>query len=237
MKTGWLTFAELVEAFVALGGEADWGDVQKQIAIGRRHPIAPYKTKNSYEGSLLQLLYQRCPGFRKYKGPAKFEKVGDSRYRLLDFDLRRTVPREARSPELGDLEDAVRRSREINEFARSPELVEQIKKMYGSECQRCGVRLLLPSGDIYAEAHHVRGLGDKGPDVLSNMLCLCANCHALLDLKAIHIERATLKVTAGHALGQEFLDHHNALFQKKWSACPRIAQGSLTSVPPATSRP
>jgi hypothetical protein len=50
------------------------------------------------------------------------------------------------------------------------------------------------------------------------MLCVCPNCHALLDLKAIQIERATLKVIAGHALGQKFLDHHNALFQKNWSA-------------------
>jgi hypothetical protein len=218
MKTGSLTLEELVEAFGALGGEADWGDIRNQIAVARQHSIKPYKTKVSYEGSLLQLLYQRCDGFRKYKGDAKFEKVGDSRYRLLDFDVQSRVSREAKPPELGNLEDVVRRSRERNEFKRNPKLVVRIKTMYGSQCQLCGTTLLLPSGEIYAEAHHVCGLGDRGPDDLSNMLCVCPNCHALLDLKAIQIERATLKVIAGHALGQKFLDHHNALFQKNWSA-------------------
>jgi len=237
MKTGRLTLEELVGAFRALGGEADWCAIRTRLAGGRQHSIKPYKTKDSYEGSLKQLLYERCPGSGKYRGDEKFKKVRDSRYRLLDFNLSSTVSSEERPSEPGDLEDALRRSREISESKRDATLVAQIKTMYGSQCQLCRKKLRLPSGEFYAEAHHVRGLGDGGPDRLSNMLCVCPDCHALLDLKAVDIPRATLIVNASHGLAQEFLDWHNARYKERWPVSPRTAQGSLTPASPATPRP
>ena len=216
MQTGSLTIEELVEAFVSLGGEADWGDVQTTILAERGNSTAPYKDKVNFDTTLWQVLYRHCPGFAKYTGNAVFQRTGNSRYRLLDFDPRDAELQGAKASELNDWEASVRRSRETSEFNRDAKLASEIKKLYGSQCQRCGTKILLPSGDAYAEAHHIRGLSDGGPDVLSNMLCLCANCHALLDLKAVRIDSLMLKSVAGHKPEQQFVDHHNALHQRRW---------------------
>ncbi|MFB0628196.1 HNH endonuclease [Streptomyces sp. AB3(2024)] len=38
-------------------------------------------------------------------------------------------------------------------------------------------------GRAYAEAAHIRSLGSSrgGADTIGNLLCLCANCHVLMD--------------------------------------------------------
>jgi hypothetical protein len=149
---------------------------------------------------------------------AVLQKVGHPQYTPLDPDPRGEGFPDAESSKLKDWEAAARWSRVTNGFLRDPRLVKKIKDMYESQCQCCGTRLELPSTDVYAEVHHIQGLGDGGPDNPSNMLCLCANCHALLDLKAKEIQQMTFMLAPGHTLDQRFLDHHNSLFKKRWGA-------------------
>jgi HNH endonuclease len=222
MDTHPLTAEELVGAFTVLGGEAEWRDVRKQIASGRSHPYAPYKDRKNFETTLWQLLYQRCPGSGKFTGNKVFEKIGKTRYRLADFISRDSTLPTSGPGELGEWEDEVLRVRLINERSRNQNNVARILEIYNSTCQCCGIKLMLPSGEAYAEAHHIRGLGDGGPDNLSNILCLCANCHALFDLKAIHLSPGSLNIAQRHILRQEFLDHHNSLFSAKWTSCARL---------------
>jgi hypothetical protein len=172
MKTGPLTIEELVEAFRELGGEAEWADVREKIADGRQRSTTGYKDKRNFDTTLWQVLYLHCPGSGKYAGNPIFQKVGDSRFRLLDFDPRSPVSPNMMPAELAGLEAAVRRSREVNEFKRSPGLVEEIKRMYGSSCQLCGIRRLLPSGAVYAEAHHIHGLV-RTARMISQTCCAC----------------------------------------------------------------
>ncbi|MFJ3668197.1 HNH endonuclease [Streptomyces sp. NPDC090106] len=65
---------------------------------------------------------------------------------------------------------------------RDPRLAERIKLLHGHRCQVCGERLETRFGH-YSEAAHIQGVGrpHKGPDRLSNMLCLCPNHHVQFD--------------------------------------------------------
>jgi putative restriction endonuclease len=70
----------------------------------------------------------------------------------------------------------------VSRLVRDTALTRQVKTLHGYRCQVCGERLATPGG-FYAEAAHIRPLGapHHGPDVLSNVLCLCPNHHALFD--------------------------------------------------------
>ncbi|MBX9580629.1 MAG: HNH endonuclease [Gemmataceae bacterium] len=213
-----LTIDELVNAFVILGGVATWTEVYNHIETARHHSHEPYKDKMNFVTTLRQLLYRRCPGFAKYNGDPLFHEVGPSRFRLLNFNpLLERRP----WPEAGQVEDweaVVRRSREVSEFNRDQRLVARVKALYDSQCQVCGIRLRLPSGEAYAEAHHVKGLAEGGPDSLENMICTCANCHALLDLKVIELRMELLHArAAGHALNAEHFDLHNTRHRERWN--------------------
>lgn len=71
---------------------------------------------------------------------------------------------------------------------RSTAVAEYVKRVHDYACQVCGIRLATPKG-AYAEAAHVRPLGrpHQGPDVTSNVLCLCPNHHVLFDFGMLYI--------------------------------------------------
>jgi predicted restriction endonuclease len=82
------------------------------------------------------------------------------------------------------------RSSWVQRLVRDSGLTRRVKKLYDHECQICGLRLLGPDGKPYSEGAHIKPLGKPhfGPDVEPNVLCLCPNCHVLLDIGAIAIE-------------------------------------------------
>jgi putative restriction endonuclease len=79
-------------------------------------------------------------------------------------------------------EPATRYTATVSRLVRDTAITRQVKALHGYRCQVCGERLATPAG-FYAEAAHIRPLGapHHGPDVLSNVLCLCPNHHALFD--------------------------------------------------------
>ena len=58
-----------------------------------------------------------------------------------------------------------------------------VKNLYGGQCQKCEVVLHGPTGPI-SEAAHIIEVHSGGVDEVSNLLCLCPNCHRLLDARA-----------------------------------------------------
>jgi hypothetical protein len=58
-----------------------------------------------------------------------------------------------------------------------------VKNLYGGQCQKCKSVLQTPAGPI-AEAAHIIEVCSDGPDEISNLLCLCPNCHKTLDANA-----------------------------------------------------
>lgn len=103
-------------------------------------------------------------------------------------------------------------------------VAEHVKRIHEDTCQICGTQLSTPTG-TYAEAAHIRPLGRPhgGPDVTSNVLCLCPNHHVLFDLGAllvtdalVVIERHTgrrigqLAKRPGHQVEPQYLEYHRA---------------------------
>ena len=77
----------------------------------------------------------------------------------------------------------------VNRIVRDSAITQRVKVLYKHRCQVCGTALQTPIG-LYAEAAHIQPLGapHNGPDVLSNILCLCANHHVLFDWLAFTID-------------------------------------------------
>ncbi|MGW4379341.1 YDG/SRA domain-containing protein [Kitasatospora sp. NPDC004531] len=118
----------------------------------------------------------------------------------------------------------------IQRIVRSTSVADFVKRAHDFTCQVCGTRLPTPTG-AYAEAAHIRGLGrpHNGPDVASNVLCLCPNHHTLFDFGMLWInddltvtEQATgaslgrLSVVAAHEIDRDHLAYHRSHHSRNW---------------------
>jgi 5-methylcytosine-specific restriction endonuclease McrA len=111
---------------------------------------------------------------------------------------------------------------------RDTVLARNVKEIYNHKCQVCHHDALkLADGSPYAEAHHIQPLGSPhgGHDVPGNIICVCPNCHALLDYGAIKINASRLLIRGGHTLAQKYIDYHNIqIFQVNW---PNRVRGGI----------
>lgn len=91
---------------------------------------------------------------------------------------------------------------------RDTALARRIKADQNYECQICQGRILLGDGTPYAEAHHVKPLGNphNGPDDPSNIVCVCPNCHVKLDYGAMKIVQGLFA-----NVHSDFIDYHNTV--------------------------
>ncbi|NUT35708.1 MAG: hypothetical protein HOV79_21850 [Hamadaea sp.] len=104
---------------------------------------------------------------------------------------------------------------------RDGAVVRFVKAIHQHQCQVCGVRIML-RGRPYAEAAHIQPVGGrhKGPDVPTNVLCLCPNCHVQFDAGEIRIAAdhsvtgglvgsAMLRTVDGHPIDRVYLEYHD----------------------------
>ncbi len=117
--------------------------------------------------------------------------------------------------------DAPKRSESmISRVIRCTKVGNRIKELYHCQCQFCGETLHTPAGP-YAECCHIRPLGEphKGPDIMSNVLCLCPNCHVRFDTYAVTLSDDLLlsdsgrkiALAKGHTIDLEFVRYHRGL--------------------------
>lgn len=107
-------------------------------------------------------------------------------------------------------------------IVRSTAVADFVKRLHDYTCQVCGIRLPTPTG-AYAEAAHIRGLGSphNGPDVASNVLCLCPNHHTLFDFGMLSISDdltvedrsngeliGSLREHEAHEIDRRYLSYH-----------------------------
>jgi hypothetical protein len=99
---------------------------------------------------------------------------------------------------------------------RDTELARRVKSIHRYECQLCGHSIHLADGSRYAEAHHIRGLGEphNGPDVIGNILCLCPNHHAELDYGVIQLVLSAVRLDDAHEVDVRFVEYHNRQIYK-----------------------
>ncbi|MGW2092087.1 YDG/SRA domain-containing protein [Promicromonospora sukumoe] len=100
----------------------------------------------------------------------------------------------------------------VQRVIRNSAVTQWVKEQHAYACQFCGIVLETEAGP-YAEGAHVRALGapHHGPDVVSNVLCLCPNDHVLFDKGALYVDDGSVYRTSTAELVGELRtqsDHH-----------------------------
>ncbi len=116
------------------------------------------------------------------------------------------------SPNAADIgEPASRQESTVYRILRDTLPARRVKLFHEYRCQLCGYAICLSDGSLYAEAHHIRPLGEphNGPDVRENIVCLCPNHHAELDYGARPLRIEELSVVPSHSVGEEYVRYHN----------------------------
>lgn len=178
--------------------------------------------------------YAPASGFRYdglYRVVDAWQQTGQHGYRVCRYKLIKVV---------ADVVDALdrmapngteapgRREATVQRIVRSTAVAQYVKQLYDDTCQACGTRLSVAGGRGYSEGAHIRplGRGHDGPDVSSNVLCLCPNCHVLFDSGALIVDTAmkvwvngelkgVLTVDGRHAIEEEHLDYHRDRYGPK----------------------
>ena len=107
--------------------------------------------------------------------------------------LERTLGRRANSeasaphptPKSSDIAEPPKRIKTATyRILRDTAKARRVKELHEFNCQICGHRIKLSDGSHYAAAHHIQPLGGEhnGLNVSENILCVCPNHHAELDL-------------------------------------------------------
>jgi 5-methylcytosine-specific restriction protein A len=110
---------------------------------------------------------------------------------------------------------AERRPRNIDSIVRNQALVRKVKGLRNNTCQICDFQLQIGPSSYYSEVHHIMPLGNphNGQDILSNMICLCPNCHKKLDYGFVRIE-IDFEDLPEHTIDPQFIQYHNNRIQK-----------------------
>jgi putative restriction endonuclease len=130
------------------------------------------------------------------------------------------TPSEAQEP-LASYDPAPRQAITTQRIVRDTTITRRVKVLHDYRCQVCTTQLSSAAGP-YAEAAHIQPLGapHHGPDLLSNVLCLCPNHHVLFDLGSFGIaDDGTLLSLPGnlvlqkkHLIEPKFLAYHRKHF-------------------------
>ncbi|WP_323179531.1 YDG/SRA domain-containing protein [Streptomyces sp. NBC_01016] len=108
-------------------------------------------------------------------------------------DLGESVPGDVEvelDPDMTELERATARYVTSQRRVRNTRASRKVKSIYANTCQVCRVPVVVGvDGERYSEGAHIQALGEPhhGPDVASNILCLCPNCHVRFDNGALLI--------------------------------------------------
>jgi putative restriction endonuclease len=151
-----------------------------------------------------------------------WQETGKSGFKVWQYRLRKNDNSSGPSPKPGiePPKSPERREFTTTRIVRDSEMSRRIKQLYDFTCQICGTRLETPAG-LYAEGAHIKPLGipHNGPDVDSNLLCLCPNHHVLFDDGAIALTNdfsvlgmKSTKLTIKHPIEIEYVRYHREHF-------------------------
>ena len=86
---GSVRLEEVVQALFELGGEAGSREIEDRVIENRGGGLPQqYSYWKSYRLTINQMIQFHCPGYRKYRGSAHFEKVNPGRFRLASGAIR-----------------------------------------------------------------------------------------------------------------------------------------------------
>jgi len=125
----------------------------------------------------------------------------------LEYDI---IPQ---ASDVDETQSARRSPAVIYRIIRDTVRSRAIKRLHGYVCQICKQKpFVLPNGELYAEAHHIMPLGTphRGPDASSNIICVCPNCHAMVDYGVIQLDLDSLNTDDRHVVKNGFVEYHNS---------------------------
>ncbi|MFI6145872.1 YDG/SRA domain-containing protein [Streptomyces sp. NPDC051109] len=155
---------------------------------GRYSPSEGYRYDGLYRITEARTAISGAPGLAGE--PIEICQFTLERYPESDQELTTVELAAAELPGFTDEEKFPQtRTAKVQRMIRDTAAARRIKDLYGGQCQTCGIRLLGANARPYSQGAHLKPLAEphRGPDVERNILCLCPNCHARLDIGAISI--------------------------------------------------
>jgi len=222
--------------YTGQGGNVERKQVKDQVFL--RGNLALWNSHDAHEpvriirGHRLDSKWAPSSGYRYdglYYVTNAWKSRGVSGHLIYRFELRgvpgefavpglRVPPGPDQSPETDEANKNKRREYTGSRIIRNTKIAREVKGLYKGKCQICSCSIELPSGTVYAEGAHIHPLGKPhdGDDIKSNILCLCPNCHVLLDYGAIMIDDdlvvqphgTKLELHAEHSLEKKCLRFH-----------------------------
>lgn len=229
------SYWELTDGFTIAPGE-DIGKILGIIGIFEdeqgRPPIFAVVTRKNEEGpgpgffSLLEAIGENVPESDEKRHQIWRTHLTDVHKFWSEAQLTHLTEETAVDEEPTDLKPPQRTETEVSRIIRNTSLVKDLKHRYSHTCQVCGDRRKQGPDNPYAEAHHIKPLGDPhhGPDDESNVVVLCPNHHADFDYGVIavdpddltishqyddRVDGAKLNVRSDHDLAATLLSYHN----------------------------
>jgi 5-methylcytosine-specific restriction protein A len=94
---------------------------------------------------------------------------------------RRRIRRKKTTPPKGQAE-VPKLSATLERYVRDPEVIAWVLEEADGKCEYCGspAPFIRMDGEPFLEVHHVRPLGEGGPDTTDNAAACCPNCHRRL---------------------------------------------------------
>lgn len=191
--------------------------------------------KSYLEGFPVRVSSKNVKGIFVYRGIYRIDSFWESvsktgfliyQYRL--FKIKENVVNP--SDDLGNGPTTSRSEVTVQRIIRNSRHSVEVKEIYGYCCQVCEKKLELPDKSLYAEGAHIRALGrpHNGPDIVSNILCLCPNHHVMFDNHSITVNddfsindisgeydgKKLLQKKDRHRIGVEYLQYHRKLKDK-----------------------
>tara|TARA_R110001583_G_scaffold77035_1_gene210142 strand:- start:1873 stop:2526 length:654 start_codon:yes stop_codon:yes gene_type:complete len=204
-----------------LGGVAALKDIYAEVK--RIREDSGDSITHSLEANVRKELEYNSSDSSNWRGPRKRDLffsvngIGKGVWGLRAVVSESAIASDIAEPEV--LEPSKREEIIVTRIIRDTAMTRKIKAVHKSKCQICGETIPMSDGRGYVEAHHIRPLGrpHDGPDIPSNIIIVCPNHHAMLDLGVIKIDPENLNKAIGHDIRDESIEYHNTHIAIEWN--------------------
>jgi hypothetical protein len=212
-------WTELQEIYRRVAGMLtfDMGDLLPEVTGSKQRAwqrnIRNVLGRSTKSGEILR--HKHAPAYRLQRPKAPRRTVdGAVATQGAQRPARNSAPLDVRESALPEGSASPRRiPTVVHRVERDSQLVATLKRLHAYACQICDARIPLGGNRYYAEVHHLQPLGTphNGPDAPENMIVVCANCHAQLDLGVRKLDARSLEAAGGHEIGLQYVEYHNRL--------------------------
>lgn len=201
---------DIVKALQNLGGVASYEDIYSEISKLRND--LP-KTWKAVIRRRVQDLSSDSDGFKN--GQDLFYSVNGLGAGMWGLRSQLNYTPKAVDLPLGT-EEPEREYTTTYRVLRDTNLARKLKLLHNNCCQVCDLKIQLPNGKFYSEAHHIIPLGKphNGPDNPENIIVLCPNHHVMCDYGALELNLNAIKQVSGHIMSKKSIEYHNGIICK-----------------------